>query len=76
MQPVAKQELGKNIPAATKTHVAIEELFGAVFYMRSVSCRIQYSVCTATRVEAGSNTSTVTLRVVGGDEKEVSNVRQ
>jgi hypothetical protein len=23
-------------------------------------------------VEAGSNTSTVTLRVVGGDEKEVS----
>jgi hypothetical protein len=23
-----------------------------------------------TRVEAGSNTSTVTLRVVGGDEKE------
>jgi hypothetical protein len=29
-----------------------------------------------TRVEAGSNTSTVTLRVVGGDEKEVSNLRQ
>jgi hypothetical protein len=27
-------------------------------------------------VEAGSNTSTVTLRVVGGDEKEVSNLRQ
>jgi hypothetical protein len=29
-----------------------------------------------TRVEEGSNTSTVTLRVVGGDEKEVSNLRQ
>jgi hypothetical protein len=29
-----------------------------------------------TRVETGSNTSTVTLRVVGGDEKEVSNLRQ
>jgi hypothetical protein len=28
------------------------------------------------RVEAGSNTSTVTLRVVGGDEKEVSNLRE
>jgi hypothetical protein len=28
------------------------------------------------RVEAGSNTSTVTLRVVGGDNREVSNVRQ
>jgi hypothetical protein len=40
------------------------------------------SICTAEalyqdrlpRVEAGSNTSTVTLRVVGGDE--VSNMRQ
>jgi hypothetical protein len=28
------------------------------------------------RVEAGSNTSTVTLRVVGGDEKEVPNLRE
>jgi hypothetical protein len=27
-------------------------------------------------VEAGSNTSTMTPRVVGGDEKEVSNMRQ
>jgi hypothetical protein len=27
------------------------------------------TVLTITRVEAGSNTSTVTLRVVGGDEK-------
>jgi hypothetical protein len=26
-------------------------------------------------VEVGSNISTVTLRVVGGDEKEVSNLR-
>jgi hypothetical protein len=29
-----------------------------------------------TSVEAGSNTSTVTLRVVPGDEKEVSDLRQ
>jgi hypothetical protein len=29
-----------------------------------------------TRVEAGSNTSIVTLRVVGGDEKKVSNLKQ
>jgi hypothetical protein len=28
-----------------------------------------------TRVEAGSNTSTVTLRVVGGEENEVANLR-
>jgi hypothetical protein len=33
-------------------------------------------VDSSTRVEAGSNTSTVTLRVVGGDEKEVSNLRE
>jgi hypothetical protein len=30
----------------------------------------------ATRVEVGSNTFTVTLRVVVGDEKEVSNLRE
>jgi hypothetical protein len=30
----------------------------------------------STHVEAGSNPSTVTLRVVGGDENEVSNLRQ
>jgi hypothetical protein len=29
-----------------------------------------------TRVEAGSNTSTVTLRVIGDDEREFSNLRQ
>jgi hypothetical protein len=29
-----------------------------------------------TRVEAGSNTSTVTLRVVAGETREVSNLRQ
>jgi hypothetical protein len=29
-----------------------------------------------TRVEAGSNISTVTLRVAGDDEKGVSNLRQ
>jgi hypothetical protein len=28
------------------------------------------------RVEAGSNTSTVTLRVVGGDERGVSNLKE
>jgi hypothetical protein len=28
------------------------------------------------RVEAGSNTSTVTLRIWGGDEKEVPNLKE
>jgi hypothetical protein len=36
----------------------------------------RYKLWRVTRVEAGSNTSTATLRVVGGDEKEVSNLRQ
>jgi hypothetical protein len=31
--------------------------------------RVEFRSCRLTRVEAGSNTSTVTLRVVGGDEK-------
>jgi hypothetical protein len=31
---------------------------------------MQLSSCSESCVEAGSNTSTVTLRVVGGDEKE------
>jgi hypothetical protein len=37
---------------------------------------INYSEDLENRVEAGSTTSIVTLRVVGGDEKEVSNMRQ
>jgi hypothetical protein len=45
---------------------------GGVFYVirfEAISCyQVQFSWC-LTRVEAGSNTSTVTLRVVGGDEK-------
>jgi hypothetical protein len=37
---------------------------------------IRINCNSSTRVEAGSNTSTVTLRVVGGGEKEVSKLRQ
>jgi hypothetical protein len=46
-----------------KKHAAIE-LLEAVFSMQSAP-----KLYTADRVEAGPNTSTVTLRVVGGDEK-------
>jgi hypothetical protein len=45
---------------------------GTMFSVRSVPrCYTQdkSTLPCATRVEAGSNTSTVTLRVVGGDEK-------
>jgi hypothetical protein len=42
----------------------------------TVGRNITLTLTLITRVEAGSNTSTVTLRVVRGDEKEVSYLRQ
>jgi hypothetical protein len=41
-----------------------------------VNSRVRMSESGTTRVEVGSNTSTVTLRVVGGDDREVSNLRE
>jgi hypothetical protein len=42
---VARKRLGRRASAAKNTHVAIEELLDAVFYVRSVSYKIRYSVC-------------------------------
>jgi hypothetical protein len=36
---VARQKLGKNVKAATNTHVTIEELLDTSFSLRSVSCQ-------------------------------------
>jgi hypothetical protein len=53
----------------------MEDLLEGSFSMHSVSdqSKVGYhffpELDLSTRVEAGSNTSTVTLRVVGGDEK-------
>jgi hypothetical protein len=58
--------------ATTDTHATIEEILEAVFFVRSLPRLYnedQLPLKEYTRVEAGSNTSTVTLRVVGGDEK-------
>jgi hypothetical protein len=68
----ARKRLGKHVPAETDTQASIEILLETVFSTRSV--QMGYITRTpawlaVTRVEAGSNTSTVTLRVVGGDEK-------
>jgi hypothetical protein len=52
--------------AATDMHATIEELLEAVFSVRSVPRLYNEG---RLRLEAGSNTSTVALRVVGGDEK-------
>jgi hypothetical protein len=58
---------------ATTDPDAIIELLKAVFSVRPVSMLYDVEQLrlleSLTRVEAESNTSTVTLRVVGGDEK-------
>jgi hypothetical protein len=36
MQPVSRQRIGKNVPAATNTHSTIELLLETVFSTRSV----------------------------------------
>jgi hypothetical protein len=69
---VSRQQLGKHVPAATDTHAAAEVLLETVFYTRSMQRGwmkgnwgdrvIKF------RMEVRSNTSTVILRVVGGDE--------
>jgi hypothetical protein len=64
-----------NSSVNTVQHATIDE---AVFYVvRATPSAANGQINSqSTRVEAGSNTSTVTLRVVGGDEKEVSNPSQ
>jgi hypothetical protein len=57
---IARQLPDKHIPAATNQHAKIEE---AAFSVRE------------SHVEAGSNTSIVALRVVGGDEKGIQCLR-
>jgi hypothetical protein len=66
---IARQRLGKHVPVATNRQATIEMLLSyndgnGVF---CVSAPRLYNK--NPRVEAGSNTSTMTLRVVGGDEK-------
>jgi hypothetical protein len=68
----SRQRLGKHVPAATNTHATIEVLLETVFSTRSVQRgykEYSWSKTRHARVEADSNTSTVALRVVGGDEK-------
>jgi hypothetical protein len=66
---LSRQRLSKHVPAAADTNTKIEELFSLYFLPRyyKQGTRLELS---STRVEASLNTSTVTLRVVGGDEKE------
>jgi hypothetical protein len=54
----------KHVSVTTNRHAIIDELFQVV-----TSIRFTSSYKRETRVEAGSNTTTVALRVAGGDEK-------
>jgi hypothetical protein len=66
------KQIGKQVSAVTYTQTYSERTVGYGDF-RTVRVgkikRIGKHVSVETRVEAGSNTSTVTLRVVGGDEK-------
>jgi hypothetical protein len=68
---VALQRRGKHISAATNQHSTIEELMERCFIRGPCQGVISGQVYSLLHscVEAGSNTSTVTLQVVGGDEK-------
>jgi hypothetical protein len=66
---MTRDGIGKHVPVARQ----LQQLdyyngnVGVFYVLRAPPCGggVEYK----TRVEAGSNTSTVTLRVVGGDEK-------
>jgi hypothetical protein len=70
---VARQRLDKHLSAATNKQEIIEEYLEAAFSMRSVlmlynedTSRVRSGWTPS--VQTGSNSSTVALRVVGGDE--------
>jgi hypothetical protein len=71
---IARQRLRKQVSTTTDKQATIEELLGKMFSIRFVQSG--YKGEFNCRVEARSNISTVILRVTGGDEKEVSDLRQ
>jgi hypothetical protein len=74
---IARQRYGKHVSVVTNNH-ATEKLMGTIFSLQSVPrlYKVKLFDNPESRVEAGSNTSIVALRVVEGDEKEVSNLIQ
>jgi hypothetical protein len=69
---IARQRLGKHVPVVTNKQTTIDVLLETMFSIRSVQRgykRRDLRFGSGPRVEASSNTSTVALRVVGGDEK-------
>jgi hypothetical protein len=70
---VAMRRRGKHISASKNLDTTIEELCFLCGPWRGVTNETTFKAYSESvaRVEAGSNTSTVALRVVGGDEKRI-----
>jgi hypothetical protein len=69
---ITRERNSKHVSAVTNNHAKTEELLEAVFSMLSVPRlykKNQWEFLVWSRVEASSTTTTVALRVVGGDEK-------
>jgi hypothetical protein len=66
---VSGQRLGIRVPTATVTRATKETVCCLCNQRRGVIRKRTGTTKSVTRVEAGSNTATVTLRVVRGDEK-------
>jgi hypothetical protein len=72
MQPVSRQRIGKHVLPTTNTHATTEFLLEMVFCTRSVQRGFKedsWGEPLNSLLGAGWNTSTVALRVVGGDEE-------
>jgi hypothetical protein len=76
--PIAREWLCKNVSMVTKYTCNIRAVAGSVFcgglperYIMGANCHYEPVVC----VEAGSNTSTIALRVVRGNKKGTQYLR-
>jgi hypothetical protein len=67
---VSGQRLGKYILTSTDTNATVEELCFLCGPCRDVIITETCEERTETRVETGSNISTVALQVIGGEEKK------
>jgi hypothetical protein len=66
---IARQRLGKQVPAARNTHATIKEVLDTVFSMQVVSYQILSALCNGRKVIPFGGGVEYPHRVVGGDEK-------
>jgi hypothetical protein len=75
-EAIATHQQGKHVSLATDSQAATKEMLETVFSMRFVASLCKEAVenvksnrIRVFRMEAGSNTSTLALRAIGGAEK-------